>query len=286
MRLGTCLLALPLALLAAPASQAAESFDNCKGYITSLPAVISTQGTWCMDKDLATNVGSGTALSITTNNVILDCNDYKLGGLSAGTGSIATGVGAVDRSNITVRNCNIRGFLVGLALDGIVGGGHVVEGNRFDGNTFVGLRVEGSGSMVRCNLVNDTGGSTANGVLNAYGLWITGDVDVIDNTITGVSKSTSSGIVNGIAAVDADGATIAGNRLHGLLGGAGTAIAGIQDYSATRVIYRNNHLAHLTGATATGLLCGSAGSVALGNAINSFTTGLSGCTNGGNTLTP
>jgi hypothetical protein len=60
-----------LVLLAAAASPAlaAESYDNCTGFIDPLPAVITTQGTWCLRKDLRTAVASGHAITIATNNV-------------------------------------------------------------------------------------------------------------------------------------------------------------------------------------------------------------------------
>src|SRR6185369_12584927 len=94
--------------------RAAESYDNCSGTVASLPAVISTQGTWCFKQDLATSITFGNAITVTTNNVTLDCNNFKLGGLAAGVGTHAYGVYAggygAGRSNITVRNCNVRGF--------------------------------------------------------------------------------------------------------------------------------------------------------------------------------
>jgi hypothetical protein len=67
-----------------PPAQAAESYDNCSGYIDSVPAVIATQGTWCLRKDLSTAQTSGNAIEIAANNVVIDCNDFKLGGLAAG----------------------------------------------------------------------------------------------------------------------------------------------------------------------------------------------------------
>ena len=71
--------------LASPASTAAESYDSCTGFIESLPATISTQGVWCLRRNLATAMTSGNAITITVNNVTIDCNDFKIGGLAAGT---------------------------------------------------------------------------------------------------------------------------------------------------------------------------------------------------------
>src|SRR6185369_13051491 len=85
--------------------RAAESYDNCVGFVDSVPAVIATQGTWCLRHDLSTAITAGNAITIATNNVIIDCNDFKLGDLSAGAGTQAVGVQATDRLNTTVRHC-------------------------------------------------------------------------------------------------------------------------------------------------------------------------------------
>ena len=82
-------LVLLLFLCGPRAAHAAQSYDNCTGFITSVPAVISTQGTWCLKQDLATAIASGNAISVNANNVTLDCNDFKLGGLAAGAGTVA-----------------------------------------------------------------------------------------------------------------------------------------------------------------------------------------------------
>jgi hypothetical protein len=132
-------LAFGLLSLSSP-SPAAESYDNCTGFIDTLPATINTQGTWCLRKDISTAMASGMAITIAVHNVTIDCNDFKLGGLAAGTATEAVGIYADERNNITVRNCNVRGFMYGLgfigafASNGGTSGGHVVEDSRFDGN--------------------------------------------------------------------------------------------------------------------------------------------------------
>src|SRR5690606_9034000 len=76
-------------LLAIPSpARAAESYDSCAGYIDSLPATISQQGVWCLRKNLSTNISTGHAITIAANNVTIDCNDFKIGGLAAGNGSL------------------------------------------------------------------------------------------------------------------------------------------------------------------------------------------------------
>src|SRR5207249_5921196 len=115
--------------------------------ITTLPAVITVQGVYCFTGDLATAITSGNAIEIQTNNVVLDLNSFKLGGLAAGSGTQAIGIHAANRQNLTIKNGTIRGFLGGIALvDSGASQGHVVEDIRADQNTFVGIQVEGAGT--------------------------------------------------------------------------------------------------------------------------------------------
>src|SRR4249919_2938083 len=74
----------------------AETFHTCGTVIASVPTVISTQGLFCLSHDVNTSITSGNAIAINTNNVTLDCNGYKIGGLAAGAASLARGVYADD----------------------------------------------------------------------------------------------------------------------------------------------------------------------------------------------
>jgi hypothetical protein len=112
---------------------------NCTP-ITVLPAVIIVQGIYCFTGHLATAITSGNAIDIQTNNVVLDLNGFKLGGLAAGLGTNAFGIRADNRQNITIKNGTIRGFLAAIVLiDAGTSQGHVVEDMRADQNTFVGI---------------------------------------------------------------------------------------------------------------------------------------------------
>jgi parallel beta-helix repeat protein len=184
-RILTCVALTAGAWLTVPLpAQGAESYDNCTGFVSSLPATISTQGTWCLDKDLSTAMTSGSAITIATNNVTLDCNHFKIGGLAAGAGTTTYGVYALTRLNATIRNCNIRGFFTGIHLAG--GGGHLVEDNSLDGSTHSGILMAGSASTIRNNLVIDTGGSTA---YTGFTIGIRAEegAAVLDNTVNGVA---------------------------------------------------------------------------------------------------
>jgi hypothetical protein len=184
-------------LLSAP--QARAETTQCTA-ITSLPATISTQGIHCLTGNLATNLASGNAIEITVNNVTIDMNGYKLGNLAAGAGTTANGIYADQKKNITIRNGIIRGFLRGIFLDDTspwtASSGHLIEDIRADGNTHMGILVEGTGNVVRNNQVVSTGGST--GEDNAWGINTAGPgARVLNNDIAGTaaqSNGTSAGI--------------------------------------------------------------------------------------------
>lgn len=286
-RIGALLVLIFAALLAiAPKARAAESYDNCTGFITSVPAVINTQGTWCLKTDLATAMTSGAAITINTNNVTIDCNNFKLGGLAAGVATQANGVYSLDRSNITVRNCNIRGFLYGLLLnDGLNStvGGHVVEDNRFNGNTFSAIVVIGDGSVIRRNLVFDTGGSTV--VQQAYAIQANYSADVLDNTVSGVVGT--GGTTGGISTANNAGGSISGNRIRGVVRGGTDFAYGIYNFFDSRLTMRNNDLIGDGSAGSLGLHCETATDHARDNVIVGYATGLDGCTDdGGNVVAP
>ena len=217
-RLFAAALAAPLLYLPAPA-EAASSFDGCTGMIASLPTTISTQGVWCFDKDLSVAITTGYAITIGTNNVTIDCNGFKLGGLAGGAGTNTLGIFGDSRNNVGVRDCNIRGFAVGVSIQGQGTGGHRVERNRLDGNRFAGIVVVGDGSLVRDNAVFDTGGSTsALPAQRSAAIVALGQVDVLDNQIVGVDGAgASENGADGIVFFGGSGAQLAGNRISGVV---------------------------------------------------------------------
>src|SRR5688500_951221 len=228
--------------LAAAPAEAAQSYDNCTNYVASLPAVINKQGTWCLNKDVSTSISTGIAIDIQANNVTLDCNDFKIGGLGAGDATRTLGINAVGRSNITVRNCSVRGFFYGMNLEG---NNQLVEDNRFDGNTWIAIGVEGDGSIVRRNMVSTTGG--ASGFLNeikALGIYTRYDVYIEDNYVSGVvAAAGSNGFAIGIQSGDNISGGIYHNRVTKVLGDGtgwanGISMWGLSD----RVTVNHNHV--------------------------------------------
>lgn len=278
---------LPLLVLAAAASlpcpaSAAESYDSCTGTIASLPATISTQGVWCMDKDLATTISVGNAVAITANNVTIDCNHFKLGGLGAGPASSANGIYVDGKSNTVIRNCNIRGFYNGVMISGN-GSGHVIEDNRFDGNLMVGINVAATLTTIRRNLIIDTGTSQPSPATGG-GIFVSGQADVIDNTIDGVSPTGSPNAnARGILFLANMGSVVEGNRIRNVFAmGTGTVLGITFEWEGNSVARGN--ILQGTAFTATAIHCNSANGLAADNVIIDFTTAVSNCASSGNVV--
>ena len=203
------LVLLALVLGAVPAH---SETVNCTA-ITSLPAVITVQGVYCFTDNLSTAMTSGNAIDIQTNNVILDLNGFKLGGLAAGLGTQTVGINALNRQNITIKNGTIRGFLTGILLFG-ASQGHVVEDIRADQNTLAGIDVRGAGTIVRNNQVVATGGTTTLGVnADATGIEVVGaGPRVLNNDVIDTVKQ-GTGIARGIYLLAATGGLAVNNRI-------------------------------------------------------------------------
>ena len=223
-------------------SPAHAETTNCTA-ITSLPAVIASQGVYCLTGNLSTSMTSGFAIEIQTNNVTLDLNGFKLGGLGAGDGTAANGIYANQQKNITIKNGIIRGFFRGIRLDDVfpytTSSGHVVKGILADQNTYIGIWVAGFGNTVSGNTVVDTGGSIHS--VYAFGINVFGSgAKVIDNA---VSTTTETDGAFGINITDADYSLVQNNTVTDTIPGTGSAVA-IQIGGSTGVFLTNNKLAN------------------------------------------
>jgi hypothetical protein len=180
--LGATILVLFLLALQVPAFAADN--DKCTA-ITSIPTTISAKGVYCLTTDLATNILGGFAVTIASDDVVLDLGGYTLGGLPAGPSSNAFGIYALDRKNITIRNGTIRGFSKGIDLDDSGSGassGHLVELVRVETSNSGGIMVIGNGSVIRYNQVLNCNGRL--GLVNIAGIFAAGTgVLVLDNLI-------------------------------------------------------------------------------------------------------
>lgn len=255
---------------------AAESFHTCTGTITTLPAVITTPGTWCLASDLSTAIASGNAITVSTNNVTINCNDFRVGGLAAGLGTQAVGINADGRTNTTVRNCNIRGFWYGMSLEGV---GALAENNRMDGNTWVSLGIGGDGSTARGNRILNTGGSTVviGNLVKAVGIYSDGNVEIYDNVVNGVrARVGTNGYAFGINPLNNETGSVYRNQVKNVVAD-GTGYAnGISFFATTgRVtVFENNVIGAGTGVNGNvvGIWCPVPNKVLVsGNVVNGFT---------------
>jgi parallel beta-helix repeat protein len=238
--------------------------------ITSLPTTISTQGIHCLTGNLATNLASGNAIEITVNNVTIDMNGFKLGNLAAGSGTEARGIFAFQKKNITIRNGIIRGFLHGIWLKDdfpfTTSSGHLIEDIRADGNTQVGLLVNGTGNVVRNNQVVNTGGTTVSS--DAGGIVVEGPgTRVINNDVTGTAAS--SGDSFGFFMDNANNSVVEGNRVSNTSADSG-ASTGIYIVDSSNAMVVNNRIA----TADNGVFYSSAGGGSTGKYRDNITDGI------------
>jgi len=293
---GLMLMALALMAFAPRHAQAAQSYHGCTGFVTSLPVVIDTPGTWCLKQDLATAITSGNAITLNSDNVVLDCNGFSLDGRAGGVSAWTYGVQSINHRKETVRNCHIQGFFFGVGLyqeedrslyPGNVG--HVIEDNFFEANTSIGTRVDGDGSIVRRNRFRNIAGSTISSSFAA--IQTSFSVDVLDNDIFGVAAS-ENGSAEGISVYANTSGSINGNRIHGLVKGAPAgaysgAAEAININGSGRIVVRNNDLSGDTSDFNFGLSCQDSLARISNNVIGGFSVPVHGCGDaGGNDITP
>ncbi len=261
---------------------------NCTE-ITTLPAIITVQGIYCFTADRTTSMTSGNAIEIQTNNVTIDFNHFKLGGLAAGAGTSARGVYAQDRKNITLRNANIRGFYFGVYLDDTStgnkdSGGHIIEDSRLDGNLYKSIELQGAGNIVRRNQILNTGGST--GVTSALGIVNTGPgAEIIDNHVHNTFSSTAPAA--GIAlSHNSDAVLVLRNRVSETTSTGGGFTFGIFHDLGSRVLIQDNQIVNAS-ATGTTAIDGVSATecLAVNNTLINFTTFIATCTDGGGNTT-
>lgn len=269
---------------ALPPASAAESYDNCKNFIDSVPTTISTPGVWCLRKDLATGIANGTAIHITANNVTIDCNDFKIGGLAAGSGASTYGIAAYMRQNVTVRNCNVRGFRYGIDVSG--GAGHLVEDNRLDNNLYIGIYSSSDNTRIRRNAVYDTGGAT--NVDEAWGIY--GTADVVDNTVSGLFADSPGGRLVGIH-LAGTGNVARENKVSGFDtvarqgGNIDTATGLVLNNSLQRA--SGNQIAAEGPVNGSGIFSASSDNYCLDNTVGGFSTNIpDNCISSGNLTSP
>ena len=265
--------AFTAALLAAALSPlpavAGKSHGSCTGVIDSLPAFVKTgeAGTWCLRDDLAISELSGEGIQVTANNIVIDCNGHRIENVlpdNEAEGVLGTG------RNLTVRDCDIRGFETGVHSSGE---GLLVEDSRFSSLGYTAVQSFGAGSTIRRNHIRGIGDSASNagiaiGIIAHYG------TDVLDNTIDTLTPrpdSVGRAEIRGIWMFGAVGSVIAGNRISGMVPNGPGTIWGIHVDQSDPVYVRDNIVVGIPGRQDTaGIRCGGGETHTGGNILNGF----------------
>lgn len=272
--LRTLVALLALGLLS-PA-HAAEGQDSCTGVVTSLPATISSPGNWCLTHHVYSAITSGAAITVEANDVTLDCNDFKVGGLPGNINTNTVGVLATNRTGTTVRNCVVRGFIIGIQLAGTASSG-LIEDNRLDQNTVAGISLAGSGHLVHRNRIFDTGGRP--GSMRTDGIFSTADFSrITDNAVMGLTVAGSGGDVEGYSILG-NANEVARNYLTDVVPNGGDAVGIDMGTSAGGIVHRNQLLSN--AAVAGTAIVSGADNQCSANSYAGWGSGIVGCTDGG-----
>ncbi len=172
--------------------------------ITSVPFTISASGSYYLTKNLT---ATGTAISISADDVTLDLSGFTLTGSGSGTYS---GIYMNGRKNVEIRNGAIRAFAYGINDASSSGKNHRIIGIRVNSCLWRGIYIVGSSCLVRDCIVSDTANTDTAG--SFYGIYISSGA-ITDCQVTGtgnsaIATSTIYGLVGG-------GGNISRNRVYG-----------------------------------------------------------------------
>lgn len=265
-------LAWAVAVAALALSSAARAETIYCTAINALPAVISTQGIYCLKKDLATSITTGAAITINTNNVTIDLNGFKLGGLVGGAGSQAKGITAVGRTNVTLRNGSVRGFYAGIYLSG--GSGHLIEDMRVEGSLQTGILIAANGSIIRRNVISSIGGGSD---AIAYGIYVAANgISVRDNVVDGVHETY---LAIGIMIINGnERGIIAGNEVRDFGAVQSLTSRGIWVSGTNRMVIKDNYVVNSAAGALHGIHADGASDACIGNIVSAtFASPIYGC---------
>jgi hypothetical protein len=157
---------------------------------------------------------TGAAITVSASGVTIDLDGHTLAG-TAGAGTEAYGVLARNRSNVTVENGKIQGFLAGVYL----GAGppstpfrSTVRNLKVHGSTYAGIWIEGKGNVIEGCEVLGTGGTTALGPgAGAVGISSVGPAPKLKLNLVMDTVAGSGGSASGIAVDKGTGGLLTGN---------------------------------------------------------------------------
>ncbi len=194
--------------------------------IAAVPYTVAAPGVYCLAADMSYPAESGAAITIAADDVTVDLRGYHLAGVATPTTS-ALGIHAIGHSHVTVTNGGIRGFQVGVRLDGPVYDA-LLSHLRVLSSTLHGLYIgPGAANELSHCSVSYIGG-TAWATAFTAGIVVDHAVTVTDNDVRAPYGGTAYGIVTGGFGV------LARNRVFGTYSTTACYRMGTED------VYRDN----------------------------------------------
>jgi len=164
------------------------------------------------------------SIEITADNVTLDCNQHTI----TGSGS-SNGINLVSRSGVTVKNCNVTGFSVGIKLD--ASNGNTLTGNTANSNNSDGIVLFSSnGNTLTGNTANS---NTLHGIFLSFSN---------DNTLTGNTASNNN---RGIFLSVSSGNTFRDNTTEANQDGFSVVTGSDANQITGNLIAKNEHGIHI-----------------------------------------
>jgi parallel beta-helix repeat protein len=248
-------LACPAPATRAAAAGQADHTSVCIA-IATLPTTISVPGHYCLDKDFRQYFARN-AVEVLVDDVLIDCNGHAIGPVDNSAYYPATGIVSYNHARVTVRNCTLENFHVGIAFHETEYGkslGNRATGNLVRRSRLAGILVSGSGNVVDGNRITENLGNLNSAGPVTYGIWLMGG-----------------------SGYRATGNVVRGNHVAGIVPFAYVDVVGIQLSDVTGTALSGNHVAALfppRGHTASGIVAdaGVRGTSASGNTVLAATS--------------
>jgi hypothetical protein len=260
---------IPLLCLAAFLPLRSSADTTLGTVINSLPYTITKGGVYYLSRNINYEALSGTAISINTDNVVIDLNHYQLTALS-GSNNTAVGFGcSLGYGPITIKNGAIAGFQTGIAL---VANRATVTDMQVTNNYASGIAILGPHAQIFRNRVYNTGGTST--TTTAVGIRLSGtNGTVSDNDVQSTFTADATGHIGyGIRLISCAGIVVSNNRVIDVEPAApasGGASTGISTVTSTNLIFLGNTaLTAQTGFDLSGVTTGKYGD----NTTNNVTT--------------
>ena len=289
-----------LSCLAWPLAARADT-TACIG-VPTLPTDLFTPGRYCLHKNFDQAFNAGHAINIAVDGVVLDCNGHRL--RNTDPAAFSNGITSFSvRRNVTIRNCVLDNFYVGIYLpapaDDTAVGNHIHD-NTISTVRWAGIYVGGSNSRIErnrvVNMVADFNGSGRGIALVSFTETASGNV-IRDNHITDARPDPpgESGPITGMDISNTHNTEVTGNVLTGLYSNTGNGTWSILGYGVSGAkISRNIVLApparpapldggHYGGIYLSGTPEEDASNVCRDNVVGGFNTSVLGCVSTGNT---